>query len=192
MAKPSRKRQRATFHVRFPVQKAVVDRPVVNTLRWWNSHYKSMHEWEDGRVEVKFDRRVKGYDDGRELLDFACPYCDRRLYYSPNAVHGVKGNVVCAFCRKKFGINPNGQIYVVQPVSTKVATTTNLKEKVLKWAAADVDHLDTYVHASASGDNGVDIDLDYYEYDDPAIQDKGMLELVRLLDQSGFDYRRLS
>ncbi len=187
-----RKRRRATFDIRFPVQKGLKLEPVVNTLRHWNTHYKAMHEWEDGRVEVKFDKRVKGYDDGRKLLDFSCPYCDQRLYYSPDSVHRVKGHIRCGFCRKAFGVHPKGQVFVVKRVDTKVATATLLKDKVMKWAQVGTHYLDATILPPRVGDEGVEIELEYWEYDDPAKFDKGLIEFVRQLDESGFEYRRLA
>lgn len=189
MAKPSK--QRATFYVSYPVKTSVVNHPVVKTLRYWNTHYKAMHEWEDGRVEVKFDRRVKGYNDPScEMLDFGCPYCSQRLYYRPESVHAVKGNITCAHCRKQFGVHPSGQVFMVRPVHHKVAEVTLLKDKVMKWAQSSTHYLDATILPPRKGDDAVAIELEYYQYDDPSKFDKGLVEFLELLEESGFEYRR--
>ena len=193
MPKPQAKKQRATFSIRFPIEKGVKVQPVVNTLRHWNTHYKSMHEWEDGRVEVINDRRVKGYDDPKcEMLDFSCPYCRQRLYYRPVAVHEVKGNIRCTHCKKPFGVHPNGQVFVVRSVERKVKTSKLLKDKVMKWAAASTTYLDAYVFQPGKGDDSVEVEVEYWEYEDHSKFDKNLSDFVSMLDDSGFEYRRVS
>ena len=189
MAKP--KRQRATFFVRFPNEITEKLAPVVNTLRHWNTHYKSMHEWEDGRVVVKYDRRVKDYHNS-DMLDFSCPYCSKRLYYTPESVHGVKGHIRCAHCKKHFGVHPSGQVFTAETVKNKVQTSAFNKDKVMKWAQTSTHYLDAHIFPPRVGDEGVEIELDYWQYDDTKRVDPGLTEFVSLLDDSGYEYRRLA
>jgi hypothetical protein len=171
------KRQRASFHILFPRLQQHKDVPVVKELRWWNTHYKHMHEWNNGRVEVLFDRNVKGFDKNHSgFLEHECPYCHKKCKFHRDAITKVKGTIVCPFCKEQYGVHPNGQVFVVRTVQTKVASIAIQKKEVMGWINQAITYLDAEVDVPRKGDDGVDRDFE---------------EFVDLLESSGFEYRRL-
>jgi hypothetical protein len=125
---------------------------ISNNLKWWNTFYKAMHEWSGGRIEVKFQNSIKGYGNN-DMIHMSCPYCNSALFYKVKSVHSVKGNIVCQFCRKSFGINPNGQVYIIRPVLEPTQqysyNVRKLKNRLLRYLSG----IDASLEEAGSGVN---------------------------------------
>jgi len=52
--------------------------------------------------------------------------------------------------------------------------------------------LNAHIYASREGDDGVEVEMDCFERKGPHDLDEELKEFVQLLDESGFEYRRLT